>query len=274
MKKKIMLILVFIIGLFMFNVNVKAKVDYGQCITKYGSMNITSMGSNHSTLKGGSVSFTGRNLKWSSSPVNITVDIRAQKDYKLTNIYYVIGNCSDEITGLDGKSSSYKISVHVDKGYVQKLSVWGTMVNTKVLATQKNGQEVSQRLKVGTKRKSVSVKFYNKSKPAATTKGSGGATVEKAKCDLFKDILNKYWTWVMVIMPILTILLISFDTLKVIISSDPDGGGGKDGNSMTLPKVASNAIKRMTALIVLMLLPYLIDIIFGWFGLSKYWCFK
>ena len=271
MNKKIKMLIILILGLFIFIPSIKA-VDYGQCIKRYGSMSI-SAGNSTSASKAGSVTISGGNSSWSAKDVRMTATIKARSGYNLTKLYYALGTCTDEITGLDGKHSSYVITVNINHGYVAKLSAWGTMVNQKILSTQKDGEEIRQKLEIGTKRKAASVKFYDESRPAITTAGSGTATVEKVKCDLFKDILNKYWTWVMVLMPIVTILLISFDTLKVIISSDPENGGGKDGNSMTLPKVGSNAIKRMTALVVLMLLPYILSIVFGWFGLDKYWCF-
>ena len=201
--------------------------------------------------------------------------ITATEGYYITNIYYSIGDCDGEITGLDSYmknyASSYGITLTVNKGYVSNFTVWGLMQNTSYMKTQKasNGTTTTNvRRQLGIRKTSMIVRFYDgKVSSAANNNNNKSYEVESFKCEMFTSFLKKYWTWVMVLMPILTILLISLDLVKVIVASDPESGGGKDGNSMTLPKVSSNAIRRMTALVVLLLLPYILSTIFGLFNL-------
>ena len=73
-----------------------------------------------------------------------------------------------------------------------------------------------------------------------------------------KDLIDKYWTWIMILAPIALILLISVDMLKSILSSNEDG----------LKKAGKNAINRTIAVIVLLFLPYILELVLGWFGLE------
>lgn len=80
--------------------------------------------------------------------------------------------------------------------------------------------------------------------------------------DLKKD-LRKYWSWFTIIGPIALIILVSLDFAKAIIS----------GNADALKKSSTNAVKRTTAVIILLITPWLLKIIFEIVGLEEYICF-
>ena len=62
----------------------------------------------------------------------------------------------------------------------------------------------------------------------------------------------------MIFAPALAILMISVDFFKAITSSDAD----------LLKKAASSALKRTLAFILLLFLPFILNTLFGWFGLE------
>ena len=276
MKKIKYIFLAFIISLLLFVPGVKA-VDYGACIENYGSLKINGVNTNTVRSKTGKVQYSAgyslKNLKYSNSTKTLKYTITATDGYYITNIYYSIGKCDGEITGLDSYmrnyGSNYEITLTVNKGYVSNFTTWGLMQSASYMQTQKthNGTSTTNpKTQLGIRKTSMIIRFYDGKLPT-TSAGNASYEVESFKCEMFTSFLKKYWTWVMILMPILTIILISLDLVKVIVSSDPESGGGKDGNSMTLPKVGSNAVKRMTALVVLLLLPYLLSTIFGLFNL-------
>ena len=268
MKNKLLMLIIFITMTIIMIPSLKAtSFDYGTCIENYGTITYVSAGNDNANISdhgNGNINYKNEenNKTWGDPDVPVTFDfvIQASKNHYITNIYYRVGNCNGEITGFDPTDnySSYEFSVKIDKGYVKKFTAWGMQ--------QKDGTELNDRLKTGINKESVNVKFYSQK---TTTTTSGGASGPKqVKCVEFSELLNRYWTMVIIIMPILTILLIAVDLLKVIISSDPDTGGGDKGSSKTLKKVGNDAIKRMIALVILLILPFIVRTIFGWFGIN------
>lgn len=73
-----------------------------------------------------------------------------------------------------------------------------------------------------------------------------------------KNFFNTYWKIIAIVAPALVILMTSIDFFKAITSSDAD----------RLKKSANSALKRALAFVLLLLLPYILNIVFGWFGLS------
>lgn len=79
--------------------------------------------------------------------------------------------------------------------------------------------------------------------------------------ETFRYYIRKYWDWVTFLIPFALIGFISYDFIRAVTSNDSDA----------VKKSSSNAFKRVIAAILLLLLPYLVDVIMGWFGLT--FCF-
>ena len=77
----------------------------------------------------------------------------------------------------------------------------------------------------------------------------------------FRGLLKKYWSWVTFLVPFALIGFISYDFIRAVTSNDSDA----------VKKSSSNAFKRVIAAILLLLSPYLVYVIMGWFGLT--FCF-
>lgn len=83
--------------------------------------------------------------------------------------------------------------------------------------------------------------------------------VNKFKCNTeVSSLIKKYWKWVMFLVPPLLIVLITLDFVKAMSSGDSDA----------IKKSSNNAIKRVIAAILLLALPWMLSVIFGWFGLE------
>lgn len=83
--------------------------------------------------------------------------------------------------------------------------------------------------------------------------------VVKGQCDKgLKDLIEHYWKWIMFATPILLIVMITLDFIKAMSSGDADA----------IKKSSNNAIKRVIAGIILLALPWALEVIFGWFGLQ------
>lgn len=73
-----------------------------------------------------------------------------------------------------------------------------------------------------------------------------------------KKFFRMYWNIVAIFAPALLILMTSVDFFQAITSSDAD----------RLKKSANSAFKRALAFVLLLLLPFILNTVFGWFGLS------
>ncbi len=92
-----------------------------------------------------------------------------------------------------------------------------------------------------------------------TQTASNTPQAEANDCDTgLASLIRRYWKWVMFLAPILLIVMMSIDFLKAMSSGDADA----------INKSASNAIKRVIAAVILLALPWALEVIFGWFGLQ------
>lgn len=83
--------------------------------------------------------------------------------------------------------------------------------------------------------------------------------VKDIKCDTsISELIKDYWKWVMFLVPLLLIVLITLDFVKAMSSGDSD----------SIKKSSNNAIKRVIAAVILLALPWVLSVIFGWFGLE------
>ena len=73
-----------------------------------------------------------------------------------------------------------------------------------------------------------------------------------------KDLIDEYWSIVMVLVPIVLMLLISIDFIKALTANDQE----------QLKKSGNSAIKRTLAAVILLMLPALLSMILGWVGLE------
>ena len=72
-----------------------------------------------------------------------------------------------------------------------------------------------------------------------------------------KSFFDEYWKIIVIISPAFVILMTSIDFFKAITSSDAE----------RIKKSANEAFKRTLAFIILLFLPFILNTIFGWFGL-------
>lgn len=75
------------------------------------------------------------------------------------------------------------------------------------------------------------------------------------------DLLTKYWSYVMIIMPLITVVLVMSDFIKAVLISDSD----------SIKKSSNNAFKRVFALVLLLMSPVILNTILGFFGFT--FCF-
>ena len=73
-----------------------------------------------------------------------------------------------------------------------------------------------------------------------------------------KAFFDEYWKIIVMVSPALVILMTSIDFFKAITSSDAE----------RIKKSANDAFKRALAFVLLLFLPFIINTVFGWFGLD------
>lgn len=135
----------------------------------------------------------------------------------------------------------------------QTVTSWAVHPNTTTRATTKrNSTEVASRGSTTT--------------VAASIKSNNNFLCKEGDYDAygketFRYYIRKYWDWVTVLIPFALIGFISYDFIRALTSNDSDA----------VKKSSSNSFKRVVAAILLLLLPYLVDVITGWFGLT--FCF-
>lgn len=283
MKKKFMVVLV-VISLFML-IPFKAKaadIDYGDCITKFGSITFVESGSDNSV--GGNVDYskTKNNTSWNTDSVTFDVEMKARSWHKVQKVNYKITSlgdqsCTGSITGslVENNEGSVKFSVVIDKGYVEKIRFSAVSVNRNNSSKKSDipGEEMGIR-----KNASEGDNKENDSQLGdllgveCTDKNGDGDTNDPGECvktnnvecdDGIYNLLSKYWKWVVFLTPLLLLIMMTIDFLKAMSSGDADA----------IKKSSNNAIKRVLAAIVLLALPWIITVVFTWFGLENYLCF-
>lgn len=242
----------------------------GECFDKFGEIMSYTTGSNTSQMHPvyGHVEYNSakNNNLWSAKPVTFEVVVQAPNGgSKVNEIKYYIeskddNTCSGTIPDeyVNGNSGSVTLEIAIYKDvYVNTLNFYGT-------ATNSSGAVVD------IDAKTLDIHYD----PVQTTTASG-ASVDKLQpgetlaCSDLSDLLNKYWSWVVIICPVLLIALVSIDFAKAVMGI----GGKSDGNSSAdaMKKATSNTIKRTTALIILLFSPYILNFIFGLAGID--FCF-
>lgn len=73
-----------------------------------------------------------------------------------------------------------------------------------------------------------------------------------------QDIVDEYWKYIMILVPVGLIILITFDFVKAITSSSDD----------QLKKSSNDALKRTISTVILLMLPVLLKLVLGWFGIE------
>lgn len=91
---------------------------------------------------------------------------------------------------------------------------------------------------------------------------SGGILDCKNKA-VITDTVRYYWKYVIILAPILLLVMCTVDFMKAVMSGDNDA----------LQKSGTNALKRVIAMIVLLLVPTILSIVFTWFGIEQALCF-
>ena len=88
---------------------------------------------------------------------------------------------------------------------------------------------------------------------------SSNVDVYKVKCDdKIRNLINEYWKYVMFLTPLLLIVMMTIDFVKAMSS----------GNADAIKKCSNDAIKRVIAAVILLALPWALNVVFGWFGLE------
>lgn len=90
-----------------------------------------------------------------------------------------------------------------------------------------------------------------------TTTKKNTAVTGGASCTDVRDLIHEYWSYVMVLVPILLIVMITLDFFKALAKGDSD----------SIKKAGSDAVKRTVAAVVLLALPALLGVIFNLVGL-------
>ena len=283
--KKIILVLIISILVFMPFKAKAADIDYGDCITKFGSITFVEGGSDNSN--GGNVDYSKpkNNKSWSTETVTFNVELKARSGHKVQKVNYKITSlgdqsCTGSITGslVENNKGSVKFSVVIDKGYVEKIRFSG--VSVKRSDSTKKSDIPAEDLGI---KKNASESEYGGADSddeqlgdllgvECTDKNGDGDTNDKGECvstnnlecdQQIRDLIKKYWKWVVFLTPLLLIVMIVVDFLKAMTSGDADA----------IKKSTDNAIKRVIAAIVLLALPWIITVVFTWFGLENYLCF-
>ena len=263
MKKKILICFLFLIMSFLNLSNVKAakyaNYDTGTCIDDFGTITFNSGGNDN--LMGGYVSFSNKNnnLTWNTNPVTFDVNVMSTANHKVKDIRYSISSkdgysCNGIISGsaIENNQGSVNLSVVINKGHVEYMNFWGKTVHK----NDSTKGDVTESNKINVKREMTQKELEEINKELEIGPG------ETLKCKTLQNLLDKYWTWVMILAPMATVILITIDFVGPILS----------GNSAeALKKASDKAVKRAIALVILLMLPVIVNLLFGLFGIET--CF-
>ncbi|MEE0699715.1 MAG: hypothetical protein U0M66_03935 [Bacilli bacterium] len=287
-KKRFTTFIIFTVTLLVMPSVVFAKdINYGACITMFGTMEATAIGGPANSVNDfffplDITNHVGNSMR-STKPESFDVHTKAPTSYsvnKIKSIEYSISymgqkSCQSSILGKDIiEANNGYIMFHVEltKGFIDSMTWEVEAINTTTGQTQKFNKSVN--VKLGDP--NVSSDEIVAGNTTTTTTGN-----DKNKNDSSDDVLNpyqtpqnamkgncdesfrtgflhKYWRWIMLLTPVLLIVMITIDFVKALSNNDADA----------IKKSSTNAVKRVIAGVILLALPMLLDIIFGWFGLE------
>ena len=124
----------------------------------------------------------------------------------------------------------------------------------KTKTNKKTTKKTKKANKKTTKKKTVAGDSDNSDDSSDQT---NPAVTGGASCTDVRDLIHEYWSYVMVLVPILLIVMITLDFFKALAKGDSD----------SIKKAGSNAVKRTVAAVVLLALPALLGVIFNLVGL-------
>jgi len=165
--------------------------------------------------------------------------------------------CKGDITGTDINHPSAKFKISFKSAEIRKIEI--------CLVTDKNNDKCER-------------EDIPDSEGSGVVIGSNGNTIGengldpdnittsnicKEGKDSLADLINEYWGYVMVGAPILLIVMMIIDFLKAITGNDSDA----------LKKSGNNAIKRVLATVILLMLPLVVSTVFKLFGIGEFLCF-
>ena len=278
MKRRKMFLNLLIITILLFAPLGVNAANYDSCIEKFGSITLESTGGDNSNLTPTNIDYQNpkNNDDWNTNPVTFSVNVQAQLNYNVKKIYYKIysfGNdtCSGYITGSDieNNKGNVKLNVVIDKGYVEKIAFGGTQVNKK--DPNKIGKIKVENMNIHKEENDESSENENYAGVTCNDKNGDGeidpseCTYEKIEIcdDNIKELINKYWKWIVFLVPFALLIFISIDFMKAMTSGEAD----------SIKKSGNNALKRVIAALILLLLPTILRIVFTWFGIENYLCF-
>lgn len=265
MRKVFIKVILFLIILFPFKVG---AVNYGDCITNFGSIKIIEKGNNNNGNGNIDYSKTKNNTSWGTEDVTFDVNVQAPLgnifgNDKVKKVKYKITSfgeqtCSGEITGSDLEDNEGNVKFHVviNKGYVEKIKFSGVSVSP---FDSKNIDSITG--------EELSIKHEDDESSNIKNDAELGdimASDGMASCDSgISDLIKKYWKWVVFLTPLLLIVMMTIDFVKAMSSNDADA----------VKKSSNNAIRRVIAAVILLALPWAIKVIFTWFGIEQFLCF-
>lgn len=277
-------IMIFILAtLFFVNPNkVQAEdINYGGCITMFGKMNLENIGGPANTMRDSLfpivITDTKSNLVRSTNPESYNIHLKAptyDSVNKIKSITYSISyagekSCESSILGKDIEANNGYIELHVElnKGFIDSMRWEVEAINTNTGEKKNYDRNINIRLgDPNTPPENVVAGTTGTN----TTAKAGETTTTTTKASEMKDVcdknfrekfLHKYWRWIMFLTPILLIVMITIDFIKAMANNDADA----------IKKSSTDAIKRVIAGVILLALPMLLKIIFGWFGME--FCF-
>ncbi len=164
--------------------------------------------------------------------------------------------CSDTITGFNTDKKTVKVALKHDK-LIQSVTLKGTFKNYNDTV---NSEIVLKIVESTSKTKLNTEKGTRKGvvKQDEISTNSDGEIISSSKtsCTDVSSLIHDYWSYVMVIVPILLIVMISIDFFKAMSSSDADA----------IKKAGANTVKRTVAAVVLLGLPALLGLVFDLLG--------
>lgn len=276
-KFRIILIVIFFM-IIPIKVMAADSIDYGTCINKFGSIKLVSTGKddgNHVNK----IDFanTENTKRWNEENVKfdliLTTDAFHKKYSKIKEVKYFVDtddadSCEGIIRGdlLLRNEGIATFNFLIDKGYVDSIKI------TLVLAMP---EDLNQTIEFS---ETIGIRHLSKDNSSDSDSNNNNNNNQdtasddvlnpyqtpqeamKGNCDesFRTGFLHKYWRWIMILTPILLIVMITIDFVKALSNNDSDA----------IKKSSTNAVKRVIAGVILLALPMLLDIIFGWFGLE------
>lgn len=236
------------------------------CIQEYGNMELLETGKDIDVVGGANGSTT---YKWLEKNKKFELVVKAHSGWKVSHVNYYVKSSGDTVCKgtLEGKLLAYSegsATFHytITNNDIDKIIFYG--VENKMNDTDKHDEAGEAEIEIDSDGQGSAEDNDNASGSGVGSDLGDLVPNEGVKCDEeISKLIIEYWGYITFLLPLILLIMITIDFVKAMSVNDAD----------SIKKASNAAFKRVLAAVILLATPWIVNVVFTWFGLESFLCF-